>query len=174
VLWLFALGWAVARATTPLHRALLTALTLLTVPGFFGDPRREAVLGAGLLLLTWLPRLPVPGSAVRRVLGHLASASLFVYLTHWLVYPELVALHPAASVGGSLVVGVAYWRLAARLPGALRQPAARLRAHLVARAGRTQPSPRPAVPGETAESAGHSRPRPPTRSGGPTVARWRP
>jgi hypothetical protein len=114
VLWLFALGWLIARSGTALQRWTATAIAAVTVPGFFDDPARNATLFAGILLLTWLPSIPVPGR-LHRLVGVLASASLYAYLTHWLVFPPLVDLSPALAVGASLLAGVAYWMLAMRL-----------------------------------------------------------
>lgn len=122
VLWLFALGWAFSRARTTTQRALLSGAVLVSVPGFFGNTDREAVLAVGLLALAWLPTLPVP-AALHRVLGVLASASLYVYLTHWLVYPPVAAVHPALAVVASVVAGVAYWQLVTRVPRVLRRGA---------------------------------------------------
>lgn len=108
VFWLFALGWTTAKASTPARRWLVTALALATVPGFFVDAQRDAVVVAGLLLLVWLPSLPCPAVFIRLV-GVLASASLYVYLTHWQVYPYLERDYPLAALLASLAVGVAYW-----------------------------------------------------------------
>ena len=116
VLWLYALGWAVARAGTLSRRILVSALAALTVPGFFDDPYRDGTILAGVLLLTWLPAVPVP-AGLHRLLGVLAASSLYAYLTHWLVYPGLAPLSPALAVAASLAAGVAYWALATRLPG---------------------------------------------------------
>lgn len=110
-LWLFALGWTIARARTMGHRLVASAIALLCVPGFFfNDLLREGTLLAGLLVLIWVRTLPVP-RGLQRVTVLLASASLYIYLTHWLVFPHLVAIHPAAAVVASLVAGVAYWAL---------------------------------------------------------------
>lgn len=125
VLWLFALGWALARARRVRERLALSAVVLLTVPGFFEDPRREAVIAAGILLLAWLPTVPVP-TLLHRGLGTLASASLHVYLVHWLVYPDLAAVHPALGVVASLAAGVGYWALVTHGPRAVRRGRDRL------------------------------------------------
>jgi hypothetical protein len=54
IFWLFALGWAAVRASTDRHRALVTAVTIATVPGFFDGAQhlREATIVVGMLLLT--------------------------------------------------------------------------------------------------------------------------
>ena len=122
VLWLFALGWVVARVRSTTHRLGVSVVAVLTVPGFFADPRREAVVLVGLLLLTWLPTVPVP-ERLHRLLGVLASASLYVYLTHWLVYPAFVAIHPAVAVVASLGAGIGYWALVGWVPTLVRRRA---------------------------------------------------
>ncbi|MET4147129.1 AMP-binding protein [Arthrobacter sp. UYCo732] len=109
-LWLFALGWAVARARHILQRCVLSLMAAVTVPGFFDDPSRELTVITGILLLLWLPSLPVP-AGLRRVTLLLAGASLHIYLVHWLVYPLLVGFSPALAVAASLAAGAAYWAL---------------------------------------------------------------
>ncbi|WP_043444247.1 AMP-binding protein [Arthrobacter sp. L77] len=118
VFWLFMLGWAVARADDTRRRLLVSVLAALTVPGSFDDPLREVTIVVGLLLITWVPALPVP-SVLRRVTGWLAAASLYIYLTHWLVYPVLMPFGPVVAVVGCLPVGVGYWALCRWLPAAV-------------------------------------------------------
>jgi len=113
-LWLFALGWATARASTTGARLLVSATAALTVPGFFDDPSRDGVILAGVLILLWVPAVRLP-TLLSRGAGVLASASLYIYLTHWQVYPELQPLSPALAVAASVVVGIAYWQLVTRL-----------------------------------------------------------
>ncbi|MDQ0620748.1 AMP-binding protein [Arthrobacter globiformis] len=118
-LWLFVLGWAIARTRTVIQRCAVSVLAILTVPGcFFGDSNRELTLVAGILLLTWLPTLPVP-RGLQRLTVLLASASLYAYLVHWLVYPLLAATSPALAVAASLAAGIAYWALCTRVMGLL-------------------------------------------------------
>ncbi|MCD2440748.1 AMP-binding protein [Agromyces sp. SYSU K20354] len=109
VVWCIALGWVVARASTRMQRILVSALALVSVPGFFGDPAREAIVVVGVLLLVWVPRIPVTRLLVP-VIGALASASMFIYLTHWQVYPPLENDFPALATVLSLVVGVVVWK----------------------------------------------------------------
>ena len=120
VLWLFALGWAFARARTVPQRLALSAIAAVALPGYFGDPWREATILAGILLLAWLPALPLP-ALLHRVVGMLASASLYVYVTHWVVFPDLKDNHPVLAVALSLAVGMAYWAVWARLMGRIRR-----------------------------------------------------
>lgn len=108
VAWIFLLGWLAERSTDARQRAVVSALVLATVPGFFGDPTREAVLAGGILVLLWLRRIPVP-RLVAPALGALASASLWIYLTHYQVHPLLSDRHPLAAMVLSVAVGVAGW-----------------------------------------------------------------
>jgi acyl-CoA synthetase (AMP-forming)/AMP-acid ligase II len=115
-LWLFALGWAIARTRNVGQRCAVSVIAALTVPGFFENATREWTLLAGILVLVWLPTIPVP-NGLRRVTVMLASASLYAYLVHWLVYPPLAGISPALAVAGSLAAGVAYWALSMRVMG---------------------------------------------------------
>ncbi len=105
--WLFAIGWAAAKASTRSQRLLLTAATVATVPGFFGSPLREAVIVAGLALLIWVPAVPVT-RLVTVVAGTLASASLYIYLVHWQVYVHIWDYSKPLAVVASLAAGIAY------------------------------------------------------------------
>ena len=138
VLWLFALGWAAARCTGAWQRAGVTALALATVPGFFGDGQREAVIAGGIVLLLWAPTVRCPAWTGRAV-AVLASASLYVYLVHWQVYPPMRDV-PLLGVLASIAGGIAYWQVvtrAWRAAGALRG----------VRIGVRVPRPRPAEAG---------------------------
>jgi acyl-CoA synthetase (AMP-forming)/AMP-acid ligase II len=116
-LWLFALGWAIAQTRNLGHRCAVSAIAALTIPGFFDNANREAALLVGILVLVWLPSIPVP-KGLRRLTVVLASASLYAYLVHWLVYPPLAGISPALAVTASLAAGVAYWALCTRVASA--------------------------------------------------------
>jgi len=110
VAWLFAGGWAATQARHHGHRLLLSALLVAGVLGFCDDPVREAVIAAGLLVLIWVPTVPWPRVLVGAV-GQVATASLYVYLTHWQVYPHLEHRWPLGGLLASMLVGIAVWRL---------------------------------------------------------------
>lgn len=111
VFWLFPLGWAAARAVAVWQRVVVSAVALATVPGFFhAEPERTALVVAGLLLLVWVPRLWLPALLVRPM-EVLASASLFIYLTHFTVNQYLRDIDPWFAFAASLVVGIAYQQL---------------------------------------------------------------
>ncbi|MEI5584955.1 MULTISPECIES: AMP-binding protein [unclassified Agromyces] len=118
VAWLIALGWLVARSTSVRRRLVASAVVLATVPGFFGDPLREAVVVAGLGLLVWATSLPVP-AVLAGGIGTVASASMFVYLTHWQVYPPIEEVSPPLAIAASFAVGIAAWWAWTRLGGRL-------------------------------------------------------
>lgn len=107
VFWLFALGWAAAKATTVWHRALVTVAVAATVPGFFGAPWREVFIVAGLALLIWVRSLP-SAACLNRAAAVLATSSLYIYLTHWQVYPRLEPVSPPLALIASLGVGIGY------------------------------------------------------------------
>ncbi|HEU4756029.1 MAG TPA: AMP-binding protein [Agromyces sp.] len=108
IAWLVALGWLVARSTTPPRKVAASAIVLATVPGFFGDPVRESVVIVGLGVLVWVTSLPVP-AFLAGALGTVASASMFVYLTHWQVYPPIEEVSPPLAIIASFAVGLAAW-----------------------------------------------------------------
>jgi len=107
VLWLFALGWAMARAEARWQRWLLTAYVLVVVPGFFTDSVRDATLAAGLLVLLWVRSVRVPAFVVP-VLLPVASASLFIYLVQWEVMGRVGYSLLGAAV--AMLTGWIAWR----------------------------------------------------------------
>ena len=120
VFWLFTLGWAAARADSVRQRALLTGVLLLTVPGLFHDqPLRTATVLVGLALLIWVPALPSLGP-INALAGILASSSLYLYLTHYQVYPYLQEDFPLTALFASLVVGVGYATVVTRVTRKVR------------------------------------------------------
>ncbi|WP_030670590.1 AMP-binding protein [Streptomyces sp. NRRL B-1347] len=120
VFWLFTLGWAAARARTARHRALLTAVLLLTVPGVFQDqPLRTTIVIVGLCLLIWVPTLPSLGP-LSTLAGLLASSSLYIYLTHYQIYPCLQEDFPVTALTASLAVGVGYAAVVTRVTRTVR------------------------------------------------------
>lgn len=134
VLWLFALGWAMARTRVTWQRWLLTAYVLVVVPGFFSDPVRDATLAGGLLVLLWVRSVRVPAFVVPVVVP-VASASLFIYLVQWEVMGRVGYSPLGAAV--ALLTGWIAWRGASPLiePVARRVGAAATR--ILTRSGST-------------------------------------
>ena len=110
VLWCIALGWLVARSDSARRRLGTSVLAAASTYGFFDDPVRETLVVTGLLLLVWVPLVRVP-RALAPALAVVAASSLFVYLTHWQVYPHLEVDHPLAATLSSFAVGIAVWKL---------------------------------------------------------------
>lgn len=109
-LWLVFLGWAAARATSWRQRTLLSVIALTATVGFLGNPAREAVVVGGVLVLLWLPGVRLPRLLVPGVLA-LAGASMFIYLTHWQVFPAWEQTAPVVGTLLSLAIGVVVWRI---------------------------------------------------------------
>lgn len=119
VLWLFGLGWAAAASRTLWQRWAVTVLAVVAAPASFEDPYRSGTILAGCLILLWLPTLRVP-RGLHRITALLASASLYIYVTHWLVYPLFDSGNPVnkgTAVLASLACGVLYWAAATRVMG---------------------------------------------------------
>jgi len=103
--WFFAVGWAAAMASTTPQRAAVTTLVLIIgLHGYFDRTERELLVLAGFALLIWLPALRCPPAATV-VAGIMAEASLYIFLTHYQVYP-LFGGRPLLGVGASVAVGV--------------------------------------------------------------------
>jgi hypothetical protein len=104
--WLFALGWAVQRAMARWQQVVVTVLAGAVVPGFSANTDRVAFVLVGIGILIWAPTLPVPSTLVRPI-AVLAGASLWIYLTHFSIYPILNETGPWAALTACLLVGVA-------------------------------------------------------------------
>lgn len=127
VVWLVALGWAIARARSTGQRLLVAAIALAATFGFLGDPGREAIVVAGALLLLWLPAVSLP-RFVSPAIGVLAGSSMFVYLTHWQVYPPFEQSAPLMGLLLSFVVGFVAWKAYGAATHGLRRVRARRQA----------------------------------------------
>jgi len=109
IFWLFALGWLAQRTQTTWQKVAISVVVAVTLTGYFPDePVRGLVVQVGLLMLIWLPTLPVPQLTAPLLRG-LAAASLWIYLTHWVVWPLLLdrlALPRLLVVAGCLLAGM--------------------------------------------------------------------
>jgi len=132
VFWLFALGWATVKANATWQRVLVSALMVATVPGFFDDLGREALVLGGMLALVWVRSVRVPAAAAR-VLAALAGASLYIYLVHWQVYPHLEHHIPWLATVLSLLAGVVLWQAVERVTPVVVRLARTATSHLRSR-----------------------------------------
>ena len=127
VLWVLALGWAAAEARTVPQRVLVAATSVAGLLGFFGDLQRELLVAGSVVLLLWARPVPLP-RVLARVVEAVASASLWIYLTHWQVYPELEAAgHAPAAILASVAVGIACSTVYAWGSDMVRRPHAKAR-----------------------------------------------
>ncbi|MBL8778760.1 MAG: AMP-binding protein [Acidimicrobiales bacterium] len=112
VLICFLLGWIAQRAAGPASRIGVSVAAVALVPGLFVNGQRDLAVTAALVALVWLPTLPVPRATVP-ALRLVAGASLWIYLTHWQVYPVAEAvLPPVLALPVVLAAGVGMWRVA--------------------------------------------------------------
>ena len=115
LVWLFALGWAAQKASSTWQRLAVSALLVATVPGFWDDmPGREATIIVGGLLLLWAKGVRLPRWAGAAA-GTVASASLYIYLTHFMIYPPLMGYSSPMAMAACVVFGVAYWKAVLRV-----------------------------------------------------------
>lgn len=142
VFWLFALGWVAAQATTTPQRLVVSALAAASLPGFFGDTHREMIVTVGLLLIVWVPTLPLPRRATR-IIGTVAGASLYIYLSHWQVYPPLLRHGPAVATISSVLVGILVWLVARQLTAVVEDAITRTARHYRMSRQRRTADPRP-------------------------------
>jgi len=111
VVWFFTLGWAAYRATSPRHRLIVTALLAIGIPHYFESGRRESYVAIGVLALIWFARVAVPGALLPPI-RVLAASSLYIYLTHWQLYPAVAAAtSPLVALLASLAAGAVVWWL---------------------------------------------------------------
>ncbi len=101
VLWVFFLGWWIARVRTGGQRVGLT-ITIACLSAVMFEDSRMWVIGLGLLVLVWFPRLRVP-ALLTGFVAVVAHASLFIYLSHWQV---LELSRNWSALGLSLLLGV--------------------------------------------------------------------
>lgn len=103
--WLFAIGWVAEQSRAIWQRVALSAIVLVTVPGFFDSTSRTLVILGGVLALVWVPTVRVP-APLHRVIGVIGAASLYLYLVHFQVNTVLGIEQPLAKLGIALIAGV--------------------------------------------------------------------
>lgn len=109
VLFLFFLGWSIARAGTRRQHWIVTVVAAATVGTFSGNPARDLLSLAFVLLLIWKPVSRIPAALVPLV-HVLAASSLYIYVIHWQVLEHLWG-SPVPAFTASVAVGVGYWWL---------------------------------------------------------------
>lgn len=104
MLWFFAVGWALAVARNRVQTAVTLAALVVGIPGFFVAPSRGVVVVLALCLVAAFPMLTAP-RWLSAALSAVAAASLFLYLTHWQVFPPLQEW-PWLALVASIAVGL--------------------------------------------------------------------
>ena len=133
--WCVVLGWVAAAASTTRQRLLVSAILPVCTHGFFGeDTTRELVVVVGTLVIIWVPAVLVP-RPLHQVVAWLGGASLFVYLTHWVVYPPLERDHQVLAWVASMTIGVVVWRVYVAGQRLLQKVAPVLRRRILSAAG---------------------------------------
>lgn len=124
-LFLIALGWCVNEATTRTRRLLMTAvlgglavLQVTGVPGYFEayppptNYSHAAWLVACAVGLLWVRRLAMP-NALHTIIGAIAAASFYIYLTHvvvlWIIYWRLGFHDLTTNLSASVALGLFAW-----------------------------------------------------------------
>jgi hypothetical protein len=111
VAWFFVLGWLAQQSTTGAKRLLTTAICLVAIPGFFNRTEREWFIALGIVTLLWLPAIPLPRPVLRSV-ALLGAASMWIYVSHFRIWPPLDRnLPPAVAYVLTIVAGITIWRV---------------------------------------------------------------
>jgi acyl-CoA synthetase (AMP-forming)/AMP-acid ligase II len=111
-LWYFFLGWCALFATQRWQRWLNTALIIAVPLAIMPGTSRGTWIMVGGLFLNWMPavRLPIP---LARAISTLAAASLYIYVSHWLILEPFGRAFPSLGFVGQVVfawlVGILFW-----------------------------------------------------------------
>jgi acyl-CoA synthetase (AMP-forming)/AMP-acid ligase II len=109
IAWCFLLGWAAAAAATWRQRLCVSLAAPLLAYGYFGNVDREVRVMLAVVAMAWIPTILVP-RPLARPLGWVASASMWIFMTHWLVWPEWTPiLPPVGALTATVATGVALW-----------------------------------------------------------------
>ena len=115
IAWFFVLGWLIRRSDSTPKRLVTSALCVASIAGFFDYPPREWFIGISLVVLIWFPAIPFPRVAVRPA-ATLASASMWIFISHFAIWPVLAGLMPVMwAYLGTLGAGVLVWFTAERV-----------------------------------------------------------
>ena len=120
VLWCFALGWLVATARTAAAAPRSPRSSRSPVSRDSSATRSVRRSWPSACCCSCGSRRCRAPRVVARVAGSLAAASLYIYLTHWQIYPYLEMKVPILAVLSSVVVGLAYRQVAVSRGGAAR------------------------------------------------------
>lgn len=136
--YLMAFGWCLHQATTQSRRLLLTglaaAIAVLQLAGptaywsrfpFPANLTHAVWFAAAVALILWAPRLLVP-NALHALIGMIAAASFYIYLTHGVPVYLLLQIFDVPSLAlcltASVLLGLSVWWAAQRLERVSARP----------------------------------------------------
>lgn len=115
IAWFFVLGWLVQRSDSTRKRLLTSVVCAASVAGFFHYPPREWFIAVSLVTLVWVREIPLP-RVVARPVATLASASLWILISHFTIWPLLIDVLPLPlAYAGTIAAGVVVWLVADRV-----------------------------------------------------------
>lgn len=115
IAWLFALGWIIQQSNTVRAKVLVTLAAFIGLAGRWEPAGIHEIELLFALTLIWVKEIPIP-RPFNHVLGITASASLYIYLTHWHLTDWLDLYdHAWIDLALGLAAGVACWYVGDRL-----------------------------------------------------------
>jgi acyl-coenzyme A synthetase/AMP-(fatty) acid ligase len=112
-IWMFGLGWLLQRSTSWPRRAVAAVAGVGALAVVLPTAGHVIVTSTGLLVLAFLPGVPVP-RALRGAVAAIAGASLYIYLTHFKAADLTAHFPPIVQLVAALIAGVAAWWVVTR------------------------------------------------------------
>lgn len=117
IAWFFVLGWLIQPSDSTYKRLVTSALCVASIAGFFDYPPREWFIGVCLVTLVWFREVSVPRVIVWPI-ATLASASMWILISHFTIWPSLVEVMPLGWAYVGTLVAVLVWFVADRVTDA--------------------------------------------------------
>jgi acyl-coenzyme A synthetase/AMP-(fatty) acid ligase len=114
--WTFAAGMLMAAARSAGARAFAMAVIAMLVVKHFGLSSATAYVAGACALLIFVPSVPVP-APVKLAVGEIASASMFMYLSHYQVKSIVTKLGHGPAPWTALVLAIVFGIVFARAYG---------------------------------------------------------
>ena len=116
VMWYFFMGWCLLFASSPAQRwanaACIAVIAVVLSNGQLPPDSQSIWVLFGGLFLNWAPTFKLPTPLVKGI-SAVASASLYIYVSHFLVQEPAGRLLPAAGPLGqsvvAIVAGLVFW-----------------------------------------------------------------
>jgi len=115
IAFFFVLGWLIQRSDSTRQRVLTSALCVVSIADFFDYAPREWFIGVSLVVLVWMREIPVARPMVRP-LAVLASASMWILISHFTIWPLAMDVMPVGwAYVTTLAAGTVAWVVADRV-----------------------------------------------------------